>query len=177
MALMLFQNAIYIPGKISYTTETSWYVGSFDLGVDLMFFMDVWLTFFFALKIRGYTHTKRSFLAKHYICGNFWLDLFLALPWQLGSEVAGYPLKIFRLVRVNKRFGQVNLFQFLHRLKIIGKKEAPSNITLKILQIAASVFYFTHFMGCLWFYVAKVTGYPSDCWVVGMDFLDSSPQM
>jgi hypothetical protein len=32
-------------------------------------------------------------------------------------------------------------------------------------------------MGCLWFYVAKVTGYPSDCWVVGMDLLDSSPQM
>lgn len=32
-------------------------------------------------------------------------------------------------------------------------------------------------MGCLWFYVAKVTGYPDDCWVVGMDILDSSPQM
>ena len=81
MALSLFQNAVYIPGKISYTTDTSWYVGLFDLSIDLLFFIDVWLTFFFALKIRGYTHTSRGYIAKYYLTGNFWVDLFLALPW------------------------------------------------------------------------------------------------
>ena len=132
MALSLFQNAIYIPGKISYTTDTSWYVGTFDLAVDLMFFIDVWLTFFFALKIRGFTHTSRGYIVKYYLTGNFWGDLFLALPWQLGSEVAGYPLKIFRLLRVNDRFGKVNLFQLMNRVGLIGKKDTPSNISMKI---------------------------------------------
>lgn len=80
MALLLIQNAIYIPGKISYTTDTSTLVGTFDLLVDLCFFIDIFVTFSTAIKQRGYIHSERSYIVKSYIKGDFFLDLFLAMP-------------------------------------------------------------------------------------------------
>jgi hypothetical protein len=80
MAIMLVQNAVYIPMKISYTTTTSTLVGLLDLGVDACFILDVVIMFFAAIKINGMTYTDRGFIAKHYIKGHFMIDLFLALP-------------------------------------------------------------------------------------------------
>jgi hypothetical protein len=51
MAVLLVQNAIYIPAKISYTTTTGTFVGLIDLLVDACFFLDTVLTFFTAIKI------------------------------------------------------------------------------------------------------------------------------
>ena len=79
------------------------------------------------------------------------------------------------MLRVNRRLGKVNFLSLAHKLNLLGKDETPSNLAVKIIQIALTVFYFTHFMACFWFYMAKVTGYPSDSWVVRMGILDSTP--
>lgn len=46
----------------------------------------------------------------------------------------------------------------------------------RILFLFLGVLYFCHFIGCFWFYLARATNFPSDCWVVQGGFMDKSWQ-
>ena len=81
---LLLYTAIFVPFKVCFEDETSDEQFIFDLWVDFCFFIDIILTFFTATEgARGVLEVHKPTIAKNYIKGWFFIDLFTTIPFQV----------------------------------------------------------------------------------------------
>ena len=83
-------------------------------------------------------------------------------------------------MRINSRLEITKPYRILVHFVDIPKLERQYEFLFtyltpltRITKLLLTVLYFSHFIGCFWFFVSKLQGYPSDCWVVGSGLLDS----
>lgn len=86
LILVIFQ-ALYIPLTVSFEIVHDYASGwwNFDLITDLMFMLDLIMTFNVAI-VENNTNKlilSRKRIAKHYLTGWFWLDLAASIPFDL----------------------------------------------------------------------------------------------
>ena len=97
------------------------------------------------------TDGKRIAIA--YLKGMFWIDFLSAVPLDtvlalLISKEAAQKfrllalLKLFRLVRLQKVIGGLNI-------------EINKKILLKIIKLLVNLLLYIHIQGCLWYYTIK----------------------
>ena len=110
LVVILLESTIYIPLKVVFFKTTSAYMWVFDCFIDLIFIVDIGVTFNTAFKDRENNElfeTKRGAISKRYFKSWFLLDFITAFPYQLVQEQAGYAFKILRLIRFQSRFENV----------------------------------------------------------------------
>ena len=80
--MLLLYTAIFVPIKVAFFEETSDSLFAFELIVDLLFIIDIIVTFFSVVEDkRGNVITERSKIAVKYIKGWFLIDLFTSIPF------------------------------------------------------------------------------------------------
>lgn len=84
VVILLIYTALLVPYivcfNISREDSFSW---NFDLAIDGSFIIDIFLTFFQAIEHQDLVIVDRCCIAKTYIKGWFFIDLFTTIPFQL----------------------------------------------------------------------------------------------
>lgn len=163
----------------------------------MLFVTDFVLNFFTAYDEKGRLVTDMAKIRKNYLLGWAFVDAFTMFPYQAAGWFDidnvyepkdlkfdflfwGFIIKFFRVVRINSRLEITKPYRILVHFVDIPKLERQYEFLFtyltpltRIIKLLLTVLYFSHFIGCFWFFVSKLEGYPSDCWVVGSGLLDS----
>lgn len=79
------------------------------------------------------------------------------------------------MIRFPSRFAETKSYKVFNELSFFNQQKFERYFALLIQYIQPikritflflGVLYFCHFIGCFWFYLARATNFPNDCWVV-----------
>ena len=197
MLFILLVSALYIPIIICFFTEITPFQQNFNVFIDFIFICDFVVNFFTAYDEKGRLVTELGKIRLRYVKSYALLDAFTMFPWQaagwfikedkLGTRTSilfyGFIVKSLRILRIPSKLEITKPFIILVKFVDIPKLERRFSFIFayvtpltRIFSLLLTVLYFSHFIGCFWFFVSMAQGYPSDCWVVGSGLLDSDWQ-
>jgi len=133
----------------------------FDVGIDIIFAADMVLNFRTAMTdSEGILDTIPFHIAKAYLRGWFLIDFGSTFPVDrvfeaaLGNGGDLRPLKMIRMVRLVRL---LKLARMMKMGKIAHKMEEVlelSPMALKCINLGGTLTFFSHFLGCFWFFVS-----------------------
>lgn len=130
--------------------------------ICLIFFIDIFLNFrtTYISDITGDEIFDYKKIALIYILnGRFFLDILSSIPFNAmdaSSDILPIlgMLKLFRVGRINVVIRNLNM-------------RADTKALLKVLWLVFFLFFYTHIIGCLWFYVTQ----QNELWVPKKDMI------
>ena len=145
---------------------------NYDYLVDIIFFIDIVLTFntTFIDTNTDILITSRPIIASQYLKFWFWLDLLSTVPFDFFVRISTNSsslrsgslgaLKLFRILRLTRL---TKLYRIVKSQSFEKFLEA-TNISPKIISftiLIAQIFLFAHIVACFWYYISTpfVTGY------------------
>ncbi|OMJ95952.1 hypothetical protein SteCoe_505 [Stentor coeruleus] len=167
--------SIFIPLGLTFDELSSGIWMKLILVTDVIFFMDLILTFNTALVLKNREIiTERKDIALRYLKSWFALDLISCFPFEIASYVANMGSasynNFFRIVRFARIYRISKLFKLLKRFRpsLNFIKVSPSN-SLKNAVINFVYFWFifmlsVHIFGCIWYYIGKIHGNSMISW-------------
>ena len=177
LGTLIIYSAFIVPVRVGFLGETvGWRIH--DLVVDSWFAVDIVLQFLTAYEDElGMLVESHQQIARHYVFSPwFSLDLFSTLPLDLmfssilnadsadssdacsgggGGFGAVKLLRIVRLVRLAKVVRVLKLQQMLRKLQ---HALLINPAAMQLFQIFAFILFFTHLMGCMWFFATQMNG-------------------
>lgn len=153
-----------------------WYK-TFDTLIDFFFCCDVVLNFFtgYIDEKRDTIILKRDKIIKHYLQTTFILDLLASFPYELvqGFFVLNLTglLRFWRLTRLMRLLRLQRMFRYSKRMAFFEK--IPVYIK-RMGKMFGLVFVFAHWNACIQYFVAEVTNFPDDSWVMIDGILDET---
>lgn len=123
---------MYVPFKVCFIDDSSDFQFAFDLFVDFCFMTDIVVNFFSVIEDEtGSLITNRTSIARRYIKGWFFIDLFTSLPFQVlekidfGVEEEDLALstgnqKVLRLARIPRLYRLLRIFRLFKLLRIFN---------------------------------------------------------
>ena len=113
--------AVYVPLRVSFYDDTSVAFFLFDSLFDVLFFLDIILTFFTAYHKRGgLLEYRHRYIARNYMKYWFWIDILCCFPVQVLDVIpAGQTpdnagsLKILRLARLPRLWRIVRIVRLI----------------------------------------------------------------
>lgn len=157
---------VSIPYEVAFVepsdVQTFWTV----LGViiDVLFWVDIALTFNTSYKDGQIFVTSRKKIAKRYLKCWFWIDLCAALPLDdiitgmvVGDVSDAKALKMVKSVRLLRQLRMLKLLRLMRIARLLRSKSkisyavSKSTYILKIVKLVAMVLLLAHFMACIWY--------------------------
>jgi hypothetical protein len=177
--LLVIASIFLVPYQVAFQHEVTLAGSVIVYLIDLAFLLDIFINFHTPFRRHGSEVSERSSVARHYLQTFFVVDLLSSfpfdaflLPWK-GITVGGVSivllLRLLRLLRV------VRLFAIFRR----WERQSWTNAGfLRILRLVCVVVLLLHVVGCAWFAVPFMEGFPSDSWVVseGLGEVDERSQ-
>jgi len=158
MLLLLF-TTFAVPYMLAFGTEidTSKALTAFqiwDLMLDIIFCLDIILSFCTAYASQGVYVTDMGQIAKHYLKGWFWIDVPGSIPvdkiitYTSTSGDMGPTLKILKFIRILK---MVRAVRFLNKLSQLEEKDRSGSLRtiLKVFRSLFLMMFSAHFLGCM----------------------------
>lgn len=191
MLILLIYTLLITPYRIAFDDPSlvdSWFW--LEISMDFIFIIDIFINSISAYeKPNGTLETSRRKILWKYFKTWFLLDLVGCLPVVVidlfeannqdkqHSEFADI-LRLFRLIRLSRiqridglaKFGTNDMGEnWIDRLQ-----DALSINTgvLRIMKFVVTVMLIVHQVGCFWYFLAKLEGFPPDCWVVKTNMMD-----
>jgi len=158
----LMATAILLPFEIALITEPPPELQAVDHCIDLIFTIDILLTFNIAYVPYDHNvadHYERSpvKIARHYtavpfsdngFAGWFWPDVLTVVPWDVvTSSEAGSELKSFRVLRLVRMLRLVRVVKLFKRLHT---KVGFSFALVKIMRCMGVTLLLVHWLACGW---------------------------
>ena len=156
-----------------------------EVAVDLCFLIDILINLNTAFKDEENNLVcgrKEIFL--NYLKGFFIADVFSVFPlYLISSSTIGRMnilirlLRLFRLVRVLKVIQKFDFIKKVKSTKFMMNLSRGLRSYGGIWRLSGLIFFvvsMTHFMACMWFYVARVNEFDYSTWVVRFEFQDES---
>lgn len=183
---LLLYTATVTPYRLCFNVLQSpdWIIA--DLFIDIMFFVDIIITFNTAtISISGKYNFSRIYIAKQYIKWWFWIDLVSCIPfdYNFSSETSTVTynrflriLKVTRMYKIVKIFRLFKLFRFFRSQYIesfIEKSKYQAGYRKSFTFIFA-LSLVVHLTGCIWYYVSTADGANSGSWIVKQKIQDKS---
>eukprot|EP00441_Pelagodinium_beii_P046607 CAMPEP_0197622410 /NCGR_PEP_ID=MMETSP1338-20131121/2738_1 /TAXON_ID=43686 ORGANISM="Pelagodinium beii, Strain RCC1491" /NCGR_SAMPLE_ID=MMETSP1338 /ASSEMBLY_ACC=CAM_ASM_000754 /LENGTH=1330 /DNA_ID=CAMNT_0043192143 /DNA_START=124 /DNA_END=4116 /DNA_ORIENTATION=- len=158
---LIVYSVLLIPWRISFDIQTEIAGTIVDVFVDIMFACDMVFNFRTALIDNdGITDTIPCNIARAYIRGWFLIDLGSTFPVDRIAEIAlgdSGDLRALKMIRMVRLVRLLKLARMLKMGKIAQKMEDLldlSPLALKCLNLGGTLTFFSHFLGCFWFYVS-----------------------
>lgn len=111
-------------------------------------------------------------IARKYICGWFFIDLFTSMPFELAlpttHETTGHIFDIFRMLRFVRIIKMVRLFKMMKIFDDVVSQIAAREflLFLKFLKVFFLLLICTHLAACIWFFVGYTTmDSNTDSWI------------
>lgn len=197
VVFLLIYTALVVPYTVCFNVNRDGpFEKTWDLFIDASFFVDIILTFFTALSLdQKLVIVDRGIIAKTYIKGWFFIDIFTTVPFNLfmgGSQSVeslegGANNKALRLARLPRLYRLLRVLRLLRILKILKMSEqmnrgSTAKFTKKLklyknikymVQISFTVLYVTNLVACLWFFIPSMNEFEGKSWVWSKDMIDA----
>lgn len=149
--------AFMVPFRIGFDTELAPGEQTFDTVADIIFIVDVMLSFRTAFKQDGiWVFTTRR-MAERYLTTWFVIDILASFP--IGWFVSGAETKVnklFRMLRLFKLFRILRLLKLFPRVMAIIEQAVKFNpALLRFIRSFVILFIIWHNMGCIYYFVAR----------------------
>ena len=167
IVFLLIYTAILVPYKVCFVDKTSDPEFIWDLFVDASFFTDIALTFYTAIETKEGFITDKKVIAKTYVKGWFFLDLFTSIPFQILEKIgsssdsnlgdskalrlARIP-RLYRLLRIFRLFKLMKVFKGSNRFQKVGVLARIGKSFKAMFKIIFMIIYITHLMACFFFF-------------------------
>lgn len=148
--ILAIYNSIIIPVEIAFNPMELTNPGEVAIEslYNMIFFIDIFLNFrtTYISDVSGEEVLDSRKIAIMYIMnGRFFLDILSSIPFNAISNTNDIlpifgMLKLFRVGRINVVIRNLNM-------------RADTKALLKVLWLIFFLFFYTHIIGCLWFYV------------------------
>eukprot|EP01084_Bolivina_argentea_P160056 278752_1 len=164
--IMLVYTCVEVPVTLAFNIDLriNHFSGIIALTIDILLLIDILITYrtaYFDKWDRLRLIIDECQIAKRYIIGWFFIDLFTSLPFEFmlpGKGIVKFVkvLRVFRFIRIIKilrLFKMIKYFDgFMSQFVI---REVL--VVLKFLKIFALMILFAHISACIWFYVGRMT--------------------
>jgi CRP-like cAMP-binding protein len=166
--LLATVNCFQVPYTIAFTDPDSVNLTSdvIDALINLFFLLDIFINFmttYYEEDTKEEIFEYRS-IAIHYMKGRLWMDLLSSIPFDYiayfysSSNTIWFELlslfKLIRILRLSRLITYLNL-----------RNEVKSS--LRFIKLFFFLMLFLHWLGCLWFYIAK----QSKEWMPPLDYV------
>lgn len=153
MIFLSLYNVITIPLGIAFEISIldSPLATCFDSFVDLVFFIDIFLSFrtTYIDTNTGEEIKDPKLVAKNYIYSWFLMDLLATIPFNKWAP-NNVLLTVVGMLKVQRVFG---ISMVIKNLNI----KSTSKSMLKVLWLILGLFLYLHVIACLWYYLVKDT--------------------
>jgi hypothetical protein len=143
--------------KIPHFRTPSWTL--FDRLIDFAFGIDIMISFrtTFQNPYTGDEVYEPALIAKNYILGRFWIDLFSTIPFEvlvhlLPGDISASEnykivscLKLIRILRLGKLINYLNTSD-------------DYKMILKLIKLCFLLTLYIHIYGCMWIFFCKISG-------------------
>mmetsp|Transcript_172148 Transcript_172148/g.551803 ORF Transcript_172148/g.551803 Transcript_172148/m.551803 type:complete len:789 (+) Transcript_172148:72-2438(+) len=160
----------------------------FDEIVNVAFWLDLVSNFFFTYRDkRGLEVDSIRLIAKHYLKGYFWVNLFACTPEVLVQSVmepmldvgvscgaCTAALRISRLQRMSKLARLVRIMRLSRFSNLKLPKWAEHFRGVRIMNNAMGLIWVVHLLACGWYLCAAFTSNPESSWVGRRSLIDES---
>lgn len=125
--ILLAYTATYVPFKVSFVDETSPGLFAWDLVVDGLFMIDIFVNFLAAYEDKeDIIEVRVSKIAKQYIKSWFFLDLVATIPFQLfedqltgGDRGNAQNAKLLRLARLPRLYRLLRILRLFKMIRLV----------------------------------------------------------
>lgn len=172
MLLIIIYQAFTIPYFICFEEDYPINLQYFEIIVNLIFFLDILLTFNTAFYSKGTLVSKKGKIALEYLKMWFWLDLITCFPYDWivegvfpsssssKSKTLYTAPKIIRIIRIIRFLKILRLLRLAKLKKILIKIEdyiASTTIATLFIygRLLSMCFLGAHWIACLFYYVAN----------------------
>jgi len=182
--------ATVVPYRTAFVDETTldWFI--FELLLDLLFIIDLFINFMSALEISDEEVDVRfKSIAVSYMKGWFFLDIIACIPFQLielmlpEEQASGGYNKLLRLARLPRLYRLLRILRLFKMTKIFKKSQTFQNIikmikmnvgVVKLIKVTGVTILLVHLMTCFWFLFAKFDDFNPDTWVFRLGLRDET---
>lgn len=173
MAFTLASISLYVPFKIAFGDDDALEVKDsqyyFEFCLDMVFYVDIPLNFVTSVadEETGRLITNPVKISKMYVMsGWLFVDTFSSLPFDsfLASNTAKVTkiLKIVRALKIIKMFRASKMARIMQALQ---NELELKNSSVLIVKFVSILCLFAHWMGCMFYFAAKLQDFPADSWV------------
>jgi len=174
--VLVLVSCILVPYQLAFLHDADRANNGLMLVIGLVFLADIGLNFFTSFHHAGVEVLDQKIIRKHYLRGQFGIDLLANMPLGFVMLLAGDPqigaFSSVLLVRLLNLLRLVRLFVILRRWEAAAWT-GPGY--LRVIKFLTLVLLLIHWVACLWFALAYADGFPSDSWVVAAGIEASGP--
>jgi len=151
--------AVMVPYRIGFEIELEGPEADFDFAADILFILDIILSFRTAQTVDGVLMSDYKVIAKDY--ATTWLPLDVLASFPIGWFVpnnggAGKINKLFRMLRLVKLFRILRLLKLFPRVMVIIESSIKLNPSiLRFLRSFVAMFMLWHFIGCAYYFFVR----------------------
>jgi len=167
VGVLIVYSILVIPWRIGFDIVPDDGSTVFEALVDVIFFIDMILTFRTApVDAEGTMLTVPSVIRRKYLEGWFTVDFLSTAPIDRIVEAlvatdnnVGNETRVLKLVRIVRLFRLLKLARLLKMGRIVRSFEDKfelSPLTLKCMNLGGKLTLMSHFLGCFWFYTSMV---------------------
>ena len=163
MVLILY-SAVIVPFRVCFGSEAHGVMWSFEVGLTLVFMVDVLFNFNTAYLEDSMWVIDRRLIAKNYLRGWFWIDAPSSTPVELLDLVVSGESGSLEVLRFLRMF---RLLRMLRMLKVAAMMDAfQTRIEdrygvnlgfLRILKMLLWLTYLSHLLACAWYTVSTAS--------------------
>lgn len=152
--ILILYSAISIPVRVSFDAEANGAMWVFEVVISILFLVDVILAFSTAYQNEeGEMVYDRGSIARHYLCGWFWIDAPSAVPVELieYTHALGYVdadnLATLRFLRMFRLFRLLRLLKIKEYITRIEEAFMINLRILKLVEIFVKLGFIAHILG------------------------------
>lgn len=175
LALALL-SCVLIPYQLAFVHTVSGVENGLLFLITLLFLIDIALNFFTSYRRAGSEVLDRKAIRKHYLKGQFAIDLVANFPLEIPFWLAGDPqaggFSLILWVRLLALLRLARFFMILRRWESLSWTHPGY---LRVCKYVGVVLVLTHCIACLWFLSAYAEAFPADSWVVAAGIESADP--
>lgn len=166
MSLLILYSLIVVPLQVGLNIRYDLIGRGFDYFIDVLFAIDMGLTFLTAYEKDGKMIRNFPDIAKNYLRSWFLPDALSTFPF--GVVIVGASdstLRTFKLARALRLFRLFKLLRILRLNRKLGETKAADSVHPVVIRIAALftyIFFVAHLLACAYYFVADCENYPDD---------------
>jgi voltage-gated potassium channel len=151
--------AVIVPYRIGFDIELDGPEADFDFAADILFILDIILSFRTAFKVDGVLITDWKAIAHDYATTWLAVDVMASFPigWFVPSDGGADKInKLFRMLRLVKLFRILRLLKLFPRVMMIIEGSIKLNPSiLRFLRSFVAMFMLWHFIGCAYYFIVR----------------------
>jgi hypothetical protein len=160
ISFLILYSALLIPFRVGFDVEAEGANNKFDIAVEIVFTIDIFLTFITGYKEQEALISDRCMIARRYISSFFFIDLVSILPIDYVLEATRPSAKgsgSARIIRVLRLFRLMKLARLFRLRRLTTLLEEQLDLSLQMLdmiKVMGKVIFLVHMLACVMFWIA-----------------------